>query len=126
MAFLVETDSHHHWAVERFHELAAPFFCCEPVLTETSTWSAVCTTAPRRFFQLFDSDVLQIEFDLLAERAALRRLIFKYSDLPMSLADACLVRMTEQMNDAVIFTTDGGFRTYRKNGRQMIPLVIPG
>ncbi len=126
VAFLVETDSHHRWAVERFHELTAPFFCCEPVLTEALYLVSRLHDGPRRFFQLLDSDFLKIEFDLLAERAELRKLIFKYADVPMSLADACLVRMTEQLDDAVIFTTDGDFRTYRKNGRQIIPIVIPG
>jgi rRNA-processing protein FCF1 len=43
----------------------------------------------------------------------------------MSLADACLVRMAEQIQDAVVFTTDSDFRTYRKNGRQIIPLIMP-
>jgi len=35
VAFLVETNSHHAWAVERFHELPAPFLTYQPVLTET-------------------------------------------------------------------------------------------
>ena len=48
-----------------------------------------------------------------------------YKDTPMSFADACLVRMAEIQNDAVIFATDSDFETYRKNGRQTIPLITP-
>jgi hypothetical protein len=43
----------------------------------------------------------------------------------MMLADACLVRMAELIDDSVIFTTDSDFRTYRKHGRQIIPLITP-
>ena len=43
----------------------------------------------------------------------------------LSLADACLVRMAELIDDSVIFTVDSDFRTYRKHGRQIIPLITP-
>ena len=49
----------------------------------------------------------------------------KYADLPMSLADACLVRMTEMLTSAVLLTTDTDFRIYRRHGRQSVPLVMP-
>jgi hypothetical protein len=43
----------------------------------------------------------------------------------MSLADACLVRMTETLPDPVILTTDSDFRIYRRHSRQVVPCVIP-
>lgn len=125
VAFLLETDSHHAWSVECFHELPAPFLTCEPVLTETFYLVSRLHNGRRRFFELLGTGLLNVEFDVLAEREALRKLIYKYADVPMSLADACLVRMAEQNNDAIVFTTDQDFRTYRKNRRQLIPLAIP-
>jgi predicted nucleic acid-binding protein len=125
VAFLLQTDSHHAWSVERFHELSAPFLTCEPVLTETFYLVTHLHHGRRRFFELLEAGLLNVEFDVMAEREALRKLINKYADVPMSLADACLVRMAEQNKDATIFTTDRDFRTYRKNRRQLIPLVIP-
>ena len=53
------------------------------------------------------------------------RLLRRYGDIPMSLADACLVRMAELIPDATVFTTDNDFATYRKHGRQIIPLITP-
>jgi hypothetical protein len=53
------------------------------------------------------------------------KLIEKYSDVPMSLADACLVRMTEILGDPILLTTDEDFRVYRRHGRQVIPCVAP-
>ena len=125
VAVLVETDSHHVWAVERLHELPAPFLTCEPVLAETFYLVSRLHNGPRRFFELLGSGLLKGGFNVLVEREALQKLIYKYNDLPMSLADASLVRMAEQIQDAVVFTTDSDFRTYRKNGRQIIPLIMP-
>jgi hypothetical protein len=53
------------------------------------------------------------------------RLISRYQDTPMSFADACLVRMAELRDEAIILTTDTDFQIYRKKGRQVIPLLVP-
>jgi len=53
------------------------------------------------------------------------RLLRKYADRPMSLADACLVRMAELTDGCQVFTTDKHFRVYRRKGRHVIPLLAP-
>jgi predicted nucleic acid-binding protein len=53
------------------------------------------------------------------------RLLQKYYDVPMSLADACLVRMTETRSDPIVLTTDSDFGVYRRHSRQVIPCVMP-
>ena len=52
-------------------------------------------------------------------------LMQKYADVPMSLADACLVRMTETLGDPLILTTDADFRIHRRHGCHIIPCVTP-
>ena len=52
-------------------------------------------------------------------------LLRKYADVPMSLADACLVRMTETLSDPLILTTDSDFRIYRRHSRQLVPCLTP-
>lgn len=49
----------------------------------------------------------------------------KYANVPMSFADACLVRMTEIVPDPLLLTTDADFRVYRRHGRQVVPCVMP-
>jgi predicted nucleic acid-binding protein len=61
----------------------------------------------------------------MAEQKALAKLVAKYSDLPMSLADACLVRMAEVNAGSSVFTLDGHFNVYRKHGRRIIPTIMP-
>jgi len=56
---------------------------------------------------------------------AVLKLLEKYADVPMSFADACLVRMTETLNDPMLLTTDADFRIYRRHGRQVVPCRLP-
>ena len=56
---------------------------------------------------------------------AIGRLLRRYSNVPMSLADACLVRIVERTPNASVFTLDSDFRIYRQRGRRLIPLMIP-
>ena len=53
------------------------------------------------------------------------KLMHKYADVSMSLADACLVRMTESVPDPILLTTDADFRVYRRHTRQAVPVVMP-
>jgi hypothetical protein len=71
---------------------------------------------------LLDRSIIAVDFSFTDQLTETLCFVRRYHDTPMSFADACLVRMTEQIHDAVIFTTDSDFRTYRKNGRQVIPL----
>jgi predicted nucleic acid-binding protein len=50
----------------------------------------------------------------------------KYADVPMSLADACLVRMTETHAEPLVLTTDAHFLLYRRHSRQVVPCLMPG
>jgi predicted nucleic acid-binding protein len=69
--------------------------------------------------------ILRIPFRLEAEAEPLRLLRAKYRDLPMSLADACLVRLAELLDDHHVCTLDSDFTISRKHGRTAIPLIHP-
>lgn len=66
-----------------------------------------------------------LDFSIEAHRADVARLMRKYADQPMSVADACLVRMAEVAETCQVFTTDRHFRAYRRRGRHAIPLLAP-
>lgn len=125
VAFLDKREAHHAWAVEQFRSLSPPLFTCEPVLAETFHLVSRLRDGSRRFFELLATGVLSVEFERSAEQASLARLVKKYADLPMSLADVCLVRMSELNADSSVFTLDHHFRMYRKHGRQLIPTIMP-
>ncbi len=75
--------------------------------------------------QLLREAVLRLEFNLAVELAHVLDLRAKYASVPMSLADACLVRMSETLPDPVVVTTDTDFRIYRRHSRQVVPCLLP-
>lgn len=125
VALLAADEARHPWVVQQMEALPAPFITCEPVLAETFFLVSRLPDGARRFFDLLNSGLLTVDFNVIDEREPLRKLIQKYSDLPMSLADACLVRLAERHIGSTIFTLDSHFRIYRKNGRQQIPVIMP-
>ena len=52
-------------------------------------------------------------------------LMRRYEDTPMSLADACLVRLSGLHSDWRVSTLDAHYRRYRRHGRQVIRLLAP-
>jgi predicted nucleic acid-binding protein len=125
VALLVKTDDHHAWIVDRLRELRPPFLTCEPALAEVAHLIRKVRNGIERFVDLLMSDLLRVELDLMTERAAVGRLLRKYADRPMSLADACIVRLAELNDTASVLTIDGDFAVYRKHGRRVIPLITP-
>ena len=65
------------------------------------------------------------EFKLDDGLEAVVTLLRKYASVPMSFADACLVRMSETVADPVILTTDSTFHIYRRHSRQVVPCIVP-
>jgi predicted nucleic acid-binding protein len=74
---------------------------------------------------LIDAGVVEIDFTLKTHFRELATLIRRYANVPMSLADACLVSMAVLIPNAVVFTADSDFRIYRRHRRQRIPLLLP-
>ena len=70
--------------------------------------------------------VLEIGVNIESDAVEITRLMNRYRDTPMSLADACLVRLTERIPDCRLFTLDSDFAHYRRSGRHAIPLLAPG
>lgn len=75
--------------------------------------------------QLLVRGIVAAPFRLEEELSAVSKLLFRYASVPMSLADACLVRMAERYSSSVVVTLDRDFRVYRKHGRQVIPVKLP-
>lgn len=125
VAFLVDDDVHHAWAVERFSGLRPPLLTCEPVLVETFHLVRRFRSGPRRFFDMLRGDGISIPYRFMEDRDGVENLVQKYADVPMSLADACIVRMAEMNPHATVVTTDRDFRVYRRHGREPIPVSMP-
>jgi predicted nucleic acid-binding protein len=122
---LVKEETHHHWVIEQFQNLPAPFLTCDAVLTEAFFLVRKLPHGTARFFALLNSGLLDIDFSMIAEGPALEKLVHRYANVPMSLADACLVRLSKLHPQTVVFTLDQDFQINRQDGRQPIPLLMP-
>lgn len=125
VALLNERDEHHGWARDSLAALRPPLFTCDAVVTEACHLLRRDPRGPAALLELVARGLLVPQLALLDEAAAIRKLMLRYENVPMSLADACLVRMTELRADSVVVTLDRDFRVYRRNGRQVVPVLSP-
>jgi uncharacterized protein len=125
VAFFDRAQRHHRWVAERLEELEAPLLVCEPVLTEVMYLLARYRRGQDALFDLLQNGALNIAFQIDEHVGALRRLLQKYRDTPMSLADACIVRMAEIHERHAVLTLDADFSVYRKHGRIPLTLIYP-
>jgi len=123
VALLSSRDAHHQWAVTQASELPPPWSTCEAVLSEA--FHLLGARGAKSLGALLRRRALLVAFEVGENLESVLRLIEKYRDVPMSLADACLVRMSETLADPVILTTDEDFRIYRRHSRQTVPCVAP-
>jgi len=122
IALINAADEHHDWAIAAISSSAQPLFTCPEVLAEV----AAVTGQPRAVVRLVQSGAVVLDFDLADQAAAVLRLLEKFADRRMDLADACIVRMTELSRDCRVITTDrADFSVYRRNGREVIPFIAP-
>ena len=123
VALLSNRDSNHEWARKQASELPPPWSTCEAVLSES--FHLLGGRGAPSLGALLHRRAVLVDFELSENLEPVLKLIEKYSDVPMSLADACLVRMTETIAEPIIMTTDEDFRIYRRHSRHVVPCVTP-
>lgn len=125
VALLSVRESQHAWAAQRFSEWTEPCVTCEPVLTEAFHLLSKVRGGCAALCAALKENLIVLDFDVKAELVPLVDLMDHYENVPMSLADACLVRMAELAPGAQVFTLDGDFRIYRKNRAEIIEVIAP-
>ena len=126
VALLDARDRHHRWAVAQWAEVEPPLLTCESVISEACFLLDQTRAGSAAVFAMLVRKVVAVSFHLDEQVEEVQALRTKYRDVPMSVADASLVRMAEQLGRSAILTLDGDFKVYRKHGRFVIPLILPG
>lgn len=123
VALFSRREADHRWAVGQSGRLSGPWKTCEAALSE----AFYLLGAPGRpaLAATLHRGALICAFDLAANIDEVLKLMEKYADVPMGLADACLVRMTEIYTNPALLTLDKDFRIYRRHGRRTIPCIMP-
>lgn len=125
VAYLDRSDQYHDWAKACFTRFTQPLHTCEAVIAETLFLLSRGGLSPEPLLKLVTRGVLQPVFSLKDEIEQITALIMRYRDVPMSLADACLVRMAERTDSAIVFTLDSDFSIYRKSNRRVLKVLSP-
>jgi predicted nucleic acid-binding protein len=125
VAFLAADTSHTAWVQKQWDRAAPPMLTCEAVLTEAAFLLKREGADVDAIFVLLERKVIRVALHVEEHQADLRVLMRRYRNRPMSLADACLVRLAELHSGAKVFTLDSDFRIYRRHGNKAIPLLMP-
>jgi uncharacterized protein len=125
VAYLKQQDAFHNWAVTQLATIQPPLLTCEAVIVEACFLLRNTYGGQGAVTHLLNTKNVQIPFRLAEESEAVGELLTRYQSVPMSLTDACLVRMAELYADSTILTLDSDFTIYRKNKNLVIPAIMP-
>lgn len=125
VAYLDRSDRDHAWAKDAFMRITRPLLTCEAVIAEALFLLRRGGIDPDGLLTLIARGLVVPEFSLAAEVRAIQHLMKSYRNIPMSLADACLVKMAEIHENSKVMTLDSDFVVYRKSRRKVIPLLRP-
>ena len=118
-------DAFHQWARAEFSRHAGPFLTCEAVVAETCFLLARGGHDPSKALAMIERGAVRLGLSLSDECEAVRKLFERFDNVPASLADACLIRMSEIFEDSRVLTLDHDFDIYRRHGRRTIPFIAP-
>ena len=122
VAFVSRNDEYNDWAVSIAEQLTAPLLTCEAVLAETAFHLGSCAMV----FNLLNDGIVELNFDSSKHLDQLESLAKRYADRKPDFADLCLIRMSELFPKHPVITVDrDDFRIYRRNKRDIIPLICP-
>ena len=125
VALINKSDRHHKWTREVMSSVAPPLHTCEAVLSEACFLLRRTFAGQDAVLELVARKVVLVDFAFHEELTAIRKMMDRYKSIPMSLADACLVRMSELHPKSTVITLDHDFTIYRQHKRKPIPLRVP-
>lgn len=127
VALLDRSERRHADCARAIQGLGAALITCEAVVAEACYLLRGVPGAPAAVIANVGKGIFQVPFQLTAEASEVATLMERYADLPMDLADACLVRLAELVDTPRILTLDADFRAYRWKRRRVFALLVePG
>lgn len=124
VALLDRSERHHATCVEAVSAVDAPLATCEAVIAEACYLLRDVRGAPDAVLENVERGIFQIPLRLDATARAVRSLMKRYANVPMDLADACLVHLADGLGTGRILTLDRDFSVYRWRRRR--PFEVMG
>ena len=123
VALLNRREKLHRRVKAVLSQLPAPLLTVEPVMSEALFLLRPVPGGARAVLAMLRNGFLKIPFAVAPEAAGIDDLMTRYASVPMSLADACLVRLVELIPDSPVFTFDSDFTIYRAHRNRVIELI---
>ena len=123
VALLNRREKLHKRVSTVLRQLPSPLLTVEPVLVEAMFLLRTVRGGSRAVLSMVRSGLIRVPFAIAPEASAIDALMTRFATVPMSLADACLVRMVDLMPQASVFTFDSEFTIYRSRKDRVIGLV---
>jgi len=121
VAAINRQDNYHEWTTCQLADIRPPLLTCEAVVSEACFLLRDHGDGIRALFEWMENGVMSLAFRLDTETEQIGKLMKKYADVPMALADACLVRMSEIHNffpgwrcadPGLLYVTPSGYRDF--------------
>ena len=113
VALLDRSERFHDACAQAVRELEAPLITCEAVIAESCYLLRNLAGAPETVIENITAGIFHIPFQLSRDTSGINKVLRKYRDRKVDLADACLVRLADQFATGDILTLDSDFEIYR-------------
>ena len=124
VALLDRDERFHLQCVEVVSDVVGPLLTCEAVVAEACHLLRRVHGAPEAVIKNVANGVFQTPVRLVDRATSIEKLLKKYRDVPMDLADACLVDLADSLNTGQILTLDSDFKIYRWRSRRKFELLV--
>lgn len=113
VALLDRSERHHAQCVEVLQGIQVPLVTCEAVLAESCYLLRNLRGAAAAVLDNVAAGIFQLPFQLSKDAAVVKRILRKYQDRRIDLADACLIALADEFQTGEILTLDNDFHIYR-------------
>jgi len=113
VALLDRSERRHGDCVRALNEVNTPLVTCEPVIAEACYLTRRLAGAPAAILQNVASGAFQIPIPLSGCAEPLQRILRKYRDHEVDLADAFLIHLASELRTGNILTLDRDFAFHR-------------
>ena len=124
VALLDRAEKRHRECADLVAQLEVPLVTCEAVIAEACYLLRGCKGAAEAVLENINRGNFLVPYRVTGRAAQLAKLVKKYADVPMDLADACLVDMAGELSIGRILTLDGDFRIYRWGRNRPFELLL--
>lgn len=125
VALIDRRDSNHTWASAKMDMFTSPMITCTAVITEAAFLLNKTYNGVENLLSFIDEGIVEVRNPYPQNKDAIHQFILKYQNISASLADLCLVVMTEQFHTYEIFTIDSDFLIYRDPDGNPLNLISP-